>query len=1018
MVFARLGPMTTYVPLHCLSHYSFLEGASSPTSWIQEIHKQRLPAVAITDRCGVYGLVEAHQKAKELNVKLIVGSSFTISGIGDAVCLVKDKSGYHNLCALITKSRLRCVKGTYQTRVHDLCDHADGLVLIAPPTRLLADAFNDNLYTPIGRYRQPSDADIEHERRKKARSLGVHTVAANQMLYHHRQKRPLQDIMTCIRHKTNLRSAGTRLFGNAEHGLLSPRLMASLFDNAKEDLERSIAIAEQCLFSLDELKYRYPLEALPNGENSTSWLHKLVYKGAQKRYPQGIPQAVHAQINKELSLITELQYGGYFLTMYEIARYCREQNILCQGRGSAANSIVCYCLHITAVDPVSMNLLFERFISKERSEPPDIDLDIEHNRREEVIQHVYTKYGRDKAAMVCNVVRYRPKSAIRDVGKALGLPLTQLDRIAKLIGRHSELKDEFFSGMDPHTKELLLKWTQELLDTPRHLSIHSGGFILGDRPLSQLVPVENATMPGRTVIQWDKNHIEALGLFKVDLLALGALHQLHRSFDLISKHHGRDVTMATLPQDDPDTYTMISSADTIGVFQIESRAQMSMLPRLRPKAFYDLVIEISLVRPGPITGGMVHPYLRRRRKKEKVTYPHPLLKPVLERTLGVPLFQEQVMRLAMIAADYTPGESDQLRRDMAAWRRKGRIEKHHERLVSRMKQKGIEESFAERVFEQIKGFGEYGFPESHAASFALIAYATSWVKCHYPAIFACSLLNSQPMGFYSPSTIVWDAMRHGIEVLPICVNQSQWECTIVKSSQGDSLRMGISYIEGLGTREREKITAARHNGPFADTQDFIKRTRVHRRAQESLASSGAFSCFGVSRRNALWQAQAFSQSLKNTLPLPTQNLRTTFNPIDRFDTILWDVDSSSHSTHGHPLAPMRQTLLKRGLRNAQAINRLRIKTRVHYAGIVICRQSPHTASGVTFLTLEDESGFINVVIWQKVFEKHASLLKTTSFLGVSGELQVEEGVVHLVAHSLWQPPTTLPAPAIKSRDFH
>ncbi|MDZ4343904.1 MAG: error-prone DNA polymerase, partial [Candidatus Binatia bacterium] len=616
----------------------------------------------------------------------------------------------------------------------------------------LRDAFGDRLYGLLTRHRREEEVAQETRMRECARRYGFPLVAANEVLYHTPARRPLQDILTAIRHGVPVASCGRRLKPNAEHDLKTPYAFARLFADDPAAFERTLEIAERCSFSLDEIRYRYPSENLPDGTTSAAWLRRLTFIGARSRYGNEIPNNVVGQLDKELEVIEALDYPGYFLTMWEIVEFCRANGILCQGRGSAANSAVCYCLGVTAVDPVRMGLLFERFISKERAEPPDIDLDIEHDRREEVIQHVYEKYGRDHAAMVANIVRYRSRSALRDVGKALGLSETALDRAAKFLSSYETVQAEMLEQLGIDSSQglhgHLLELTNEILDFPRHLSIHPGGFLLGHEPVHDLVPIENATMPERTVIQWDKEDIEELGLFKVDLLGLGGLTQLDLCFRLLREHRGVELSMATIPPEDDATFDMICRSDTVGVFQIESRAQMAMLPRLRPRNFYDLVIEISIVRPGPITGGMVHPYLRRRQGKEPVEYPHPSLQPVLEKTLGVPLFQEQVMRLAVVAADYTPGEADQLRRDMAAWHRTGRMERHRERLITRMQAKGIAPEFAERVFEQIRGFGEYGFPESHAASFALIAYATAWLKCHYPAEFACSLLNAQPMGFY------------------------------------------------------------------------------------------------------------------------------------------------------------------------------------------------------------------------------------------------------------------------------
>jgi error-prone DNA polymerase len=710
--------------------------------------------------------------------------------------------------------------------------------------------------------------------------------------------------------------------------------------------------------------------------------------------------------------------------MWEIVEYCRANDILCQGRGSAANSVVCYCLGITSIDPVRMGLLFERFISKERAEPPDIDLDIQHGRREEVIQHVYQKYGRDRAAMVANVVRYRSRSALRDIGKALGLSETALDRVAKVLSSYEQVRPEALGQMGLDISgglhEHLLQLTNEILDFPRHLSIHPGGFLLGHEPVHGMVPIENATMPERTVIQWDKEDVEDLGLFKVDLLGLGGLTQLDLCFKLLHKHRGVELSMATIPPRDEATFEMIRKSDTVGVFQIESRAQMAMLPRLRPNNFYDLVIEISIVRPGPITGGMVHPYLRRRQGKESVDYPHPSLEPVLEKTLGVPLFQEQVMRLAMIAADYTPGEADQLRRDMAAWHRTGRMERHRQRLITRMEAKGIAAEFAERVFEQIRGFGEYGFPESHAASFALIAYATAWLKCHYHAEYTCALLNAQPMGFYAPATIVEDAKRHKVIVRPIDVQVSDWDCTLeacLESVGGFAVRMGLRYVKGLGERELQRIAQASGVKKFDSLPDFVRRTALDQGSLNSLAEAGAFDSFGVGRRSALWDVLHLVQTQKEALALSARDRKPGFASLTDSEEVLWDYRRTSHSVRRHPLEPMRPALASRGLPDAQTVASMKNGEKIRYAGLVICRQRPGTAKGVVFMTLEDETGFVNIVIWESVFQRYAVLARTVSFLGISGKLQAEDGVVHLVAERLWEPRIELKPALVTSRDF-
>ncbi len=725
------------------------------------------------------------------------------------------------------------------------------------------------------------------------------------------------------------------------------------------------------------------------------------------------------QLEKELAIVSTLKYTGYFLTMREIVCYCREHGILCQGRGSAANSALCYCLGVTAIDPMKIDLLFERFLSIERAEPPDIDLDIEHNRREEVIQHVYAKYGRDRAAMVANVIRYRKRSALRDVGKVLGIAEVVLDRTSKLLSHHDggiegALRD---GGTDPALPvyRRLVTLTSELQDFPRHLSIHPGGFLLGSEPIERIVPVEPATMENRTVIQWDKDDIEAMGLFKVDLLGLGALTHLDCAFQLLKQHRGRELSMATIPAEDKDVYKMMSRADTVGVFQIESRAQMSMLPRLQPKDYYDLVVEISIVRPGPISGGMVHPYLKRRSGEEPVEYPHECLIPVLKRTYGVPLFQEQVMRLAVLAADYTPGEADQLRRDMAAWRYSGHIEDHKEKLVARMMAKGIQKEFAERVFEQIQGFGEYGFPESHAASFALIAYATAYLKFHHHDVFTCALLNAWPMGFYTPSSLVIDAKRHGVPVLPVDVLASAWDCTLENTGQPLlAVRLGLRYITGLSRPEAERLLAVRQGAASID--ELRQRVRLSSRTWELLSVSGALESLGVGRRQALWE------TADRAMPAPIDGapFDARLDALAAAETIVWDYEATGMSPRGHLLEEHRPELEKSGYRPAALVSRSRKGFELRYAGLVICRQRPDTANGVLFMTLEDETGTVNVVVWNRVWEQYRTVILVNRFLGVRGKVQAEKGVVHLVADEIWHPEGVFPPGRLPvvSYDFH
>jgi len=1053
----------TYVPLWCKSSYSFLEGASHPDELAEACRDHGIAAFALTDRDGLYGAVRAHMACRRLGIRLIIGSQITVDDGSHILLLPQDREGYAGLCGLVSKGRLRSPKGESTVSWREVCESHHGLLAIALRRGLLsrqngwegaladlADAFGDRLYVGLPRHRTAGEGEIERRLVRRAERFAVAQVAAPEVLYHDKSRRRLQDVLTCIRHNTTLEEAGTLLLANDEHELASGGQMRLLYADRPDLVERTGEVADRCRFSLDEIRYRYPSEDLPDGQTSSQWLRRLCFQGAGKRYGGAIPPDVKRQLDRELDLIDELDYCGYFLTMYEIVRYCRSRGILCQGRGSAANSAVCYCLGITAVDPVRMDLLFERFISRERAEPPDIDLDISHRRREEVIQHVYEKYGRDRAAMVANFIRYRFRSAVRDVGKALGIPSTSLDRLAKLIFYTDKdltpVLEE--AGLDPAgpKNRLLLELVREIQDFPRHLSIHPGGFLLGSEAVTRLVPVENATMPGRTVIQWDKYDVEDMNLFKVDLLGLGALTHLDYCFRLIREHRGERYSMTTIPPEDPGVFEMASRADTVGVFQIESRAQMSMLPRLRPRCFYDLVIEVSIVRPGPIVGGMVHPYLRRRKGEEAVIYPHPDLEPVLRKTLGVPLFQEQVMRLAMVAADYTPGEADQLRRDMAAWHRSGRIEKHREKIIGRMTAKGIQEGFAEKVFDQIRGFGEYGFPESHAASFALIGYCTAWLKLYYPAEFTCALLNAWPMGFYSPSTIVEDAKRHGIRVLPIDVLRSSWECTLEEAARaarrgraappepGDAqrgsrfaIRLGLRFVKGLGEADWEKIRTARRRGAgrrgagtraSAALKSFAAASRLDGGALAVLAESGAFCCFGVERREALWQVLGIrGGKVQSHLRLEDRERAPAFAPLDALDGVAWDYVSTGLSAETHPLEPFREELMRLGLPDARSLAERPDGMRVSYVGLVICRQRPATANGVTFMTLEDETGFVNLVVWSREFQRYRTLILTSALLGVSGKLQSQEGVVHLVVESCWKPRLSSRPAAAGSRDF-
>ncbi len=1484
-----------YAPLWCKSNFSFLEGASDPAELIEQAAHLGLRSIAVTDRDGLYGVVQAHTAARERGVHLIVGAEVTVANPGvplpdriragseptakpgkqfertdvsTIVLLVEDREGYRNLCRLLTRGRRRSPKGESVVTWREVAEHAGGLIalwggdrsVLARPdggrpdggrsgggrpggvrsdgaqpddglarrigpspldvaAPLLKDAFGERLYAIVSRHRRADEVRQEWRLRERASRWELPLVAATEVLYHSPSRRDVQDVLSCIRHGVKLSDAGRRIRANAEHSLLSPGGFARAYGDEPAAIARTSEIADRCTFSMADLRYRYPSERLPDGTTTDEWLRYLTFEGAERRYQSegdgdvvgegegvgesgreskgeskskgvGIPADVIDQLNKELALIEELDYAGYFLTMWELVRFCEERDILCQGRGSAANSAVCYCLGVTAIDPVRMGLLFERFISRERAEPPDIDLDIEHDRREEAIQHVYEKYGRDYAAMVAVIIRYRPKSAVRDVGKALGLAETSLDRLAKFLSRYDCVDDEALrnAGLDPEVKahRHLIRLANAVQGFPRHLSIHPGGFLLGHEPVHDLVPIENGAMQDRTVIQWEKDDVEALGLFKVDLLGLGALSHLHRAFDLMRYHRDVDLGMATIPADDTATFDMCCKADTVGVFQIESRAQMAMLPRLKPRKFYDLVVEVSIVRPGPITGGMVHPYLRRRAGEEPIDYPHECLKPVLEKTLGVPLFQEQVMKLAVVAADYSPGEADQLRRDMAAWRKTGRLERHRGRLISRMMAKGIKQEFAERVFEQIRGFGEYGFPEcvvgdtrivdadsgrwiaiedlaegrervastlscnremriekrrivsvmesgvkkvfrlrtalgreieataehpfmtmsgwrklgdlkvgdavasarelplaggkkwprhkiivlagliaegnqgagarnkslpgevfelresdiglllarlwdgdghisekgshasydtasrqlaeqiqhlllrlaivariykrvrpyrggtaesyvvtvtgnenlerfyarvgrrflgtesrrrarelakprngrmskdivpavkqlatsdlywdrivsiepigprqtydleiegnhnflandfivhnSHAASFALIGYATAYLKCHYLPEFTCALLNSWPMGFYTPATVVQDGKRHGLVVRPVDVLHSVWSCTMepCAHSTGEfAVRMGLRYVKGLREDEGEKIEAAVRarrvgNGalhqtskqagsgeptaPFQSIEDFAARTGIADRSMRLLAEAGAFDSLKSNRRAALWQVQGMKKETMRLAgtgelhgpggspgvggspgigsqgpgaysgaatpavsghvaepDLPLGEQVPTFSSLSEIDTVAWDFRTMNHSARSHLLEPFRAELAAKGLPDARTVSRMHDGRRVDYAGIVICRQRPGTASGVVFMTMEDETGFVNTILWPSVYEQFTVQARTLSFLGVSGKVQAAEGVVHVVVDKLWDPRRYARPASAQSRDFH
>ncbi|MEC7751607.1 MAG: error-prone DNA polymerase [Myxococcota bacterium] len=1020
--------MDSVAALWVKSNFSFLQGASHPEELVETAADLGIAALALTDEMGVYGQVRAAVAARDRGLKLQVGSSFQLSSGQRGLVWVRHRVGYAHLCRLISRVRQRCSKGQIEFHQDDLLDlKSDGLSLglIQGNTwkddvlRRLSDQWSrEDLFFLLSDHRRPEEVQQQLALQVLCKKYpNYRLLAANEVLYHHPQRRPLQDLITCVRLGCTLSELKGRQPPNDEHALMSPERFRARFQAWPQAIEAGLEVADRCEFSLFDLRYVYPSEALPDGFSTQDWLRQLAKEGASARYHGQIPERVIVQLEKELEVIEDLEYAGYFLTMWEIVRFCQEAGILCQGRGSAANSILCYCLGITAIDPVHMDLLFERFLSRERAEPPDIDLDIEHERREEVIQWVYQRYGRRHAAMVAVIIRYRPKSAVNDLGKAIGIDSNSLYRLSKVLNRSDRgISPDVFenAGMDPQSAacRLLQEKVQELLGFPRHLSTHPGGFLLGHEPVDELVPVEPGGMTNRTVIQWDKNDVEALGLFKVDLLGLGMLTQLQKCFHLIAHHEGKRYDLATLPAEDSATYAMLSRGDSVGVFQVESRAQMAMLPRLRPRTFYDLTVEIALVRPGPISGDMVHPYLRRRSGEEEVVYPHPSLEPILKRTLGVPIFQEQVMKLAVVAAGYSPGEADQLRRDMAAWRSKGRIDPHRKRLIEGMLKRGIKAEFAERVFQQIQGFGEYGFPESHAASFALISYASAWLKCHYPAFFYAALLNAQPMGFYSVSSLLESARREGIPLGSICVQRSFWDCSLERLEGRWRLRMGFRCIKGLSQRHRLALESVDRPTTLSA---FVRQSELPMQALQQLARADAFASYGLDRRQALWVLGALVEARESPLGLMPSENEISFRALEPLEQVAWDQASAQHSVRCHPMALLRPHWQRLGFITSGRLRAGRDGERKQACGLVICRQKPQ--GKVTFITLEDEEGFVNVVVWPDVASRYALLIKSAGVLAVKGRLQVAEGVVHLIAHRLWEPGLPGPVALGRSRDF-
>ena len=1024
--------MTGYAELHCLSNFSFQRGASSADELFRRARELGYEALAITDECTLAGIVRAWQAAKQHQLRLIVGSEVQVHDGPKLVLLVQDLAGYQNLCALITRARRRAAKGQYQLLRDDLEAHAYGLLALWVPDETsdaatgqwLQGLFNQRLWLAVHMHRDHDDAQRLQRLLGLARTLGIAAVACGDVHMHIRGRRALQDCMTAIRQHCTVAEAGRFLFANGERHLRAQEQLAELYP--ADLLAHTVAIAQCCHFDLSELHYTYPQELVPGGHTPASWLRHLCEQGLPLRWPSGPTAKVRAVLERELGLIEELGYESYFLTVHDIVAFARSQHILCQGRGSAANSVVCFVLGITELDPMEHRLLFERFLSRERNEPPDIDVDFEHDRREEVIQYVFRRYGRHRAALTAVVNTYHAAGAVRDVARVLGLPADQVDALAKCCGRWTDripdpqrLAEAGFDAASPSLRRVLVL-AGELIGFPRHLSQHPGGFVISQQPLHQLVPVENAAMAERTVIQWDKDDLDMVGLLKVDVLALGMLSALRRCFDLLYQHRGRTLTLATIPPEDPATYAMISRAETMGVFQIESRAQMAMLPRLRPQTFYDLVIEVAIVRPGPIQGDMVHPYLRRRLQQEPVTYPSPKLKEVFERTLGVPLFQEQVMELAMVAADYSPGEADQLRRSMAAWKRHGGLEPHRERLLQGMLRNGYEVAFAERIFEQIKGFGSYGFPESHAASFALLCYASSWLKCHEPAIFTCALVNSWPMGFYSPDQLLQEARRQGIDVRPVDVCHSHWDCSLEPCPQGVlAIRMGLRLVRGLAEDDALRLEQARAQQPWRDVEDLCLRAALGSRARAHLADAGALRSLARHRHQARWEVAAVQAQLPlfaNVQAVPEARVELPAPTVG--EDLVADYQALGTTLGPHPLTLLRSRLRALGCRSSGELAGVEHGDAIAMAGLVVGRQRPQTASGVTFVTLEDEHGMVNVVVWRDLAERQRRALVGSQLLKVSGRLEQENGVRHLVARRLEDVSQLLEGLDVRSRDFH
>ena len=1021
--------MTRYVELQTTTNFSFLRGASHPDELVLQAGALGHSAIGVTDRNSLAGVVRAHVAAKEAGVGFVVGARLDLADGVSLLAYPVDRAAYGRLSRLITVGRRRAPKGKCILYRQDVLEYGAGLIFVAVPSETvdktfdvqidaLKAAFPGAVYLAAHNLCRGDDRRRLERRAALAKRMNIPLVATNDVLMHSRSRKPLLDVVTCIREKCVIDEAGWRLEVNAERHLKSAADMAHLFQDYEPALARTLEIAERCTFSLDELRYEYPDEITQDGVPPQQQLERLTWQGAEKRYPGGVATKVRQAIEHELALISELSYAPYFLTVYDLVRFAEEKKILCQGRGSAANSAVCYCLRITAVDPSKLDLLFERFISAERDEPPDIDVDFEHERREEVIQYIYEKYGRDRAGLAATVISYRLRSAVREVGKTLGLSADTITALTSQVhGRSGDpVTDEQVRevGLDPTDRRirLALELTRQLVGFPRHLSQHVGGFVITRGRLDELTPIENAAMKDRTVIEWNKDDLDALGMLKIDVLALGMLTCIRKGIDLIKSHYGLPYNLATIPQDDAQVYDMLCKGDSIGVFQVESRAQMAFLPRMKPRNFYDLVIEVAIVRPGPIQGDMVHPYLRRRNGEERVEYPSDDLREVLKRTLGVPLFQEQAMRVAIVGAGFTPSESDQLRRAMATFRHTGTIHTFQEKMINGMLERGYDQDFAERCFRQIEGFGDYGFPESHAASFALLVYISAWMKRHYPAVFACALLNSQPMGFYAPAQLVRDAREHGVMVRPPDVNLSGWDCSLELDDEGEgayALRLGLRQVRGLKELDGEWVMRARGNG-YADPDAIWRLAGLNGLALEKLARADAFASMGLSRRESLWAVRRFAaaNARGDAKPLPLfeavgddgwgVEAPVVLPDMSPGEAVMADYASLRLSLRCHPMM-----LLRGRFENSVPAKELLDTdngTGVTVIGLVLARQRPGTAKGVIFATLEDETGVANIIVWPKVFERYRRIVLTARLLKVTGRLQREGIVTHLIADRL------------------